>query len=238
MKMNTRTLLILWITVIVAFGLLGCSTTEFSPGPKGPSGPQGSQGDVGPQGGLGPSSENAIHIESTDVLVKVEYPLSGFSEIEVSDFFEVQIRQGEAYRVMVEAEETIAPYHEFVVRGETLHIGLNPSFTYNIESTSQRVEVTLPTLTGVRVSSHSTVTLDGFETEESLQVVVTDFSTLRGSISAGVVEVEVTNHGELILSGSASQVVGAVTEFSDADLTGLRAADIDIDSDSFSTLEQ
>ena len=142
--MKEKILLISWITTIVISGVFGCTTIAS-----------------GPQRELGPSSENAIYIESTDVLVKMEYPLSGFSEIEVSDLFEVEIRQGEAYSVMVEAEETIAPYHDISVRGKTLHIGLNSNYTYNIESTRQRVVVTLPALTGVRVSDFSTVTLEG-----------------------------------------------------------------------------
>jgi hypothetical protein len=221
MKMKIKTLLISWITVMVVNGLFGCSTITS-----------------GPEGELGPSSENAIHIESTDVLVKIEYPLSGFSEIEVSDFFDVEIRQGETYRVIVEAEETITPYHDIVVRGKTLHIGLNPNFTYNIESTRQQVEVILPALTGVHVNNHGTLILEDFETEETLQVAVADFGTLRGSIMAGNVNIEVTNHSELILSGSASQVIGEVTGFSSADLTGLEAAELDIDTDSHSSLDQ
>jgi len=225
--MKTKILLIMLIAVTVLSGLVGCSTINFSPGPDGP---------IDPQGELGPSSEIAIDIESTDVLVEIEYPLSGFTEIAVSDLFEVEIRQGEAYHVLVEAEETITPYHDITVRGKTLHIGLNSNYTYNIEGTRQRVEVTLPALTGVRVSDFSTVILEDFEAEEGLQVDVADFSTLSGSIIAGVVGVEVTNHSELTLRGSASQVRGEVTDFSDADLKDLDAPEVKIDTDSHSTL--
>ena len=221
--MNTKNISIFVLTIIVVGGLFGCSTTEFSPGP---------------QEELGPSSENAINIESTDVFVKIEYPLSGFTEITVSDLFEVEIRQGETYRVMVEAEETIAPYHEIAVQGKTLHIGLNPNYTYNIESTRQRVEVTLPALSVVRVHDFSTVIMEDFETEESLLVSAMDFGKLSGSITAGEVEVDVTNHGELILSGSASQVLGEVMNFSSADLTDLEAVEVDIVTDSHSSLDQ
>jgi hypothetical protein len=228
-KMKAKTLLTLSITVIVVSSLFGCSTTTSGPGPK---------ESIGQQGDVGPSSENAIHIESTDVLVKIEYPLSGFSEIVVSDFFEVEIRQGDTYHVMVEAEETIAPYHDIAVRGKTLHIGLDPNYVYNIESTGQRVEVTVPVLTRVHVSNHGTLVLEDFETKDSLSVSVTDFGTLKGSITAGNVNMKVTNHGELILSGSASQVMGEVWNFSSADLMNLEAAELDIDTDSHSSLDK
>jgi hypothetical protein len=228
MKMKTKTLLIMLIAVTVVSGLFGCSKINFSPGPDRP---------IGPQGELGPSSENAIHIESSDVIVKTEYQLSGFSEIEVGDFFDVEIRQGETYRVIVEADETITSYHDIVVRGKTLHIGLNPNYTYNIESARQRVEVTLPALTHIRISNHSTSTLEGFEAEEDMRVDVADFSTLSGSITAGVVEVEVTNHSDLTLRGSASQVVGEVTDFSSADLARLDTAEVELEVDGKSMLK-
>ena len=239
--MTNKNFFFMLIAVIVVSGLFGCSTTEFSPGPKGSLGPQKSlrpQGDISPQGNVGSSSDNAINIESTDGLVKVEYPLSGFTEIAVSDLFDVEIRQGKTYRVFVEAEETIAPYHDITVQGKTLQIGLDPNYSYNIESTRQRVEVTLPALIGVRVSDLSTLVLEDFGVEGTLQLGMADFGTLQGSITAGNVNVEVINHSELILRGSASQVMGEVMNFSSADLTNLEVAELNINTDSHSSVDQ
>ena len=74
--------------------------------------------------------------------------------------------------------------------------------------------------------------------ENSFQILLADFSTLSGSITAGVVQVEVANYSELTLSGSASQVVGQVMGFSSADLTGLKAHELDIETDTHSILHQ
>jgi hypothetical protein len=177
-------------------------------------------------------------IEDTGKLVQSEYSLRGFSVVEVSGFFTAEIHQGESYRVVVEAEEALMPYLDIVVRGETLHVGLKSGYIFNFENASQRVEVTLPALTRVSISNHSTLILEDFETEETFRIGVADFGELQGAITAGVIKIEVANHGELTLSGSASQVIGEVTEFSDADLTGLKAAELDIDTDTHSTLSQ
>jgi hypothetical protein len=213
----------------------GCGTwpERWQPGPKGPLGPQG---DVGPQGDLGPSSKDAIVIKRTGEPVEREYDLSGFSEIEVCDFLEAEIRQGETYRVTVEAEETLMPYVEVVVRGTTLHIGLRSGHTFNMENVTKRVEVTLPALTRVMAGNHSELRLAGFETEADLQLEVIDFGLLQGSVEARNLQVDVSNHSELILTGSASQVMGELTDFSDADLTGMEAAGVDIDTDTHSSL--
>jgi hypothetical protein len=241
MKMKTKILLILWITVFVVSGMVGCTTTTFNPGPEGPIGPQG---DLGPKGPLGPSEidlscdDDAIVIEDTGKLIEREYPLSGFSRILVSDFFDVEIRQGETYRVILEAEEALLPYIDITAQGETLNVGLKPGYNFCFDNASQRVEVTLPVLAVAQVSNHGTVVLSGFEAGDSLQLAATDFGTLRGAVEAEDVRVEVSNHGDLTLTGSATQVKGDVLNFGSADLTGLDAAEVDINTDTHSTLNQ
>lgn len=171
-------------------------------------------------------------------MVVQDYDLSGFDKVEVSDFFMVEVHQGEIFNVMVEAEDALTPYLDVVVRGKTLQIGLKSGYTYNFENASQRVEVTLPILTHAVVGNFSELRLDVFQTEDDLRLEVTDFSLLQGSVEVGNLEVEVSNHSSLNLTGSASQVMGEVTNHSSADLTGLKAAELDIDTDTHSTLSQ
>lgn len=177
-----------------------------------------------------------VVIPNAGDMVVERYDLSGFQEVEVAGFFEAEITQGERYQVLVEAEQALLPYLEVKVRGGRLQVGLKPGITFNFEDASQRIEVTLPALTRARIGNHSTLQLTGFTVEEPLRLEVADFSTLRGSIDAGEVQVDVTNHSSLILDGSASSVTGQATGFSSADLTGLDAAEVNVDTDTHSTL--
>jgi hypothetical protein len=168
--------------------------------------------------------------------VESEFPFSGFAKIEVNDFFTVEVRQGETYRVVVETEEALTPYLDIFVRGRKLHIGLKSNQTYHFENASQRAEVTLPTLTHAMVGNFSELRLIGMDTEDSLRLEVADHSLLQGSVAAGNLIVEIENHSSLNLSGSASQVTGKVTNHSSAELSALTASKVDIDTDRHSTL--
>ena len=225
-KSNTK-----WIVVS---GLLVASLLLGACG-RGPDGPRGN---LGPSSDLGPSSKNAIVIKRTGEPVEREYALSGFSEVEVCDFFEAKVRQGDTYRVTVEAEETLLPYIEVLVRGKTLHVGLKSGYTFNIDNVTQRVALTLPTVACARVSNHSTLDLTYLQADDALTLEVNDFSELNGAITAERVQVEISNHSTLSLTGSASQVRGELTDFSDADLTGLEAGEVNIDTDTHSSLAQ
>ena len=184
------------------------------------------------------SQSGAVEIPAVGDIVTERYDLAGFTEVEIAGFFEAEVTQGEDFKVLVEAERALVPYLEIDVRGDRLHVGLKSGITYNIEDASQRVEVTLPALTLVRIGNHSALQLTDLEAAETLKLEVTDFSSLSGAIDAKAIQVEVSNHSTLNLAGSASQVTGELTDFSSADVAGLEATEVDIEVDGKSTLKQ
>jgi hypothetical protein len=180
----------------------------------------------------------SIDIRAAGDLVTENYDLDGFDEVEVSTFFEADIVQGSEFLVVVEAERALLPYLRVEVRGGVLRVGLDEGFLYNFEDASQRVEVTLPMLSRASVANHSTIRVDGIETEDTLRLEVADFSTLNGTITAGMLEIDVSNHSTLIVSGSTSRVSGGVADFSDADLTQLDVDNVDVEVGDKSSLRQ
>jgi hypothetical protein len=116
--------------VLVAGLLVGCGgkpDTEHV-GPKGP---------LGPEGELGPSSsdftEGAIVIKKSGVLVTEEYPFTDFSQLEIG-MFDVEVRQGEGYSVVLEMDENVLDHVQVTRESETLRIGLDPSESYQMEN--------------------------------------------------------------------------------------------------------
>jgi hypothetical protein len=184
------------------------------------------------------SQRGVVEIPAVGDIVTERYDLVGFTEVEIAGFFEAEVTQGEDFKVLVETERALVPYLEIDVRGDRLQVVLKSGITFNFEKASQRVEVTLPVLTLARIGNHSDLQLTGFQATENLRLEVVDFSTLDGSVEAEKLQVEVSNHSTINLTGSASQVMGEVTNHSSADLTDFEAAEVNIDTDTHSTLSQ
>jgi hypothetical protein len=202
-------------------------------GPKGPVGPQGTvgpqgpfgpQGNVGPQGDLGPSSSDfiagAIVIKKSGVLVTEEYPFTDFSQLEIG-MFDVEVRQGEGYSVVLEMDENLLDYVQVTQEGETLRIGLDPSESYQMENIHMRAEITMPTLTGLTMGLVDDAEVTGFRSEENL-VIDLSKSSLRGEVHAGDLGITAEVGCTVNLDGSAADVTVKAAVDSDVDLSELK----------------
>jgi hypothetical protein len=179
-----------------------------------------------------------VDIADIGDMVVQDYDLSGFDSVEVSDFFEVEIRLGEIFDVIVEAENALRPYLDVVVRGKTLQIGLKSGYSYNIENASHSAEVTLPELARVEVGNHSNVGIESYESSEDLEFIISNFSSVTGEIEVSSVRVDVSNHSTLRLSGTAQEIRGEASNFSTVNLTDLDVDLVDVSFESNSTLKQ
>jgi hypothetical protein len=182
------------------------------------------------------SQSKEIEIPAVGDIVVERYDLVGFDQIEIAGFFEIEVAQGEDFRVLVEAERALIPYLDVRVRDNRLFVGLKPDVTFDFEDASQRVTVTLPALTRAYISNHSVLELKDLTVEGSLRLEAADFSTLRGVVEAGQIQIEVSNHSSLTLGGSASSVTGQAMDFSSVELTHLQVTQIDVEVDEKSTL--
>jgi hypothetical protein len=121
---------------------------------------------------------------------------------------EVDIRQGDAYRVVTDVEENAAPCVQVVADGDTLRIGLDPDETYHMINIDLWAEVTLPELTRLVLDGGSDATISGLKSVENLDVALDLGSALQGNIEAGDISVDAALGGDVILSGSARDLNG------------------------------
>jgi hypothetical protein len=215
------------LIVLLAFSLLlsacggGPDTGHVAPvGPVGPQGDVGPQGNVGPQGDLGPSSsdfaEGAIVIDKSGVLVTEEYPFTDFSQLEIG-MFDVEVRQGEGYSVVLEVDKNLLDHVQVTQEGERLRIGLDPSESYRMEDIHMRAEITMPTLTGLTMGLVDDGKITGFKSEDDL-VIDLSKSSLRGEVHTGDLEVTAEVDCTVNLSGSGADVIVKAAVDSDVDL--------------------
>ena len=205
--------------VLVAGLLVGCGG---QPGP-GHVGPVGPQGDLGPKGDVGPSSsdfaEDAIVIKKSGVLVTEEYTFTDFSQLSIG-MFDVEIRQGEGYRVLLEMDKNLLDHVQVTQEGEMLRIGLDPSEGYQMEDIHMRAEVTMPGLTGLTMGLVDDGEVTGFQSEDDL-VIDLGQSSLRGEVQAGDLAITAEVGCTVDLSGSAANVTVRAAVDSELDLSEL-----------------
>jgi hypothetical protein len=222
--MKAKNLSILWILVIIACALIGCTTTNSSPGPISPVGPQGP---VGPQNIEGPPHDDAIVIENKGRLVSKEYSFTGFEEIEVNSLMTVEISQGEDFKIITEVEEDAVPYLEVSLDGKRLSIGLDPSQAYSMSNATVRAKIMLPEMANLIVDGISHVTLKDFKCTNSGSLVVKGISSLEGMINGCDLLLDVSNLSKVLLSGSAGVVTVRATDISEVDLTSLEMQNLE-----------
>ena len=160
-----KSVLFVTCAVLLAGLLAGC-------GGKPEAGHVEPVGPVGPQPLEGAPPPNLTVIEDTDVMVTQEYAFSGFSQVEISDGFDVTIKRGEGFRMSTRYEETAVPYIQMEQVGDTLMIRLEDGRTYHMVNITLDVEITMPQLTRLILKDGSDATVsgfgDGFEAEVDL----------------------------------------------------------------------
>jgi hypothetical protein len=171
-----------------------------------------------------------IVVGSSGAVVTQEKPFTGFDRLQVSQAFLVDIRQGEAFRVVVHIDEELVEYLEVVQRGDTLRIGLHPDHSYRTNNATLQAEVTMPELTGLDLSGASQATLTGFESGKALAVEMSGSSSLHGTVRAGDTTLDVSGSSKVTLTGSARDLTVQASGSSMVNLADFPAADASIQS--------
>jgi hypothetical protein len=162
-------------------------------------------------------------------VVSREFDLSGFDQVEVSNAFDVEITQADAFSVVVRVDENIEEYLEVVKQGSMLRIGLKPHEYVMVDVTTMEAEVTMPGLTGLELSGASHGSITGFESAEDLSVALSGASSLEGDIEAGDVRFDISGASNVGVRGSAGDASISVSGASRGDLGGFPVASANLE---------
>jgi hypothetical protein len=174
--------------------------------------------------GCVPDNQQVV-VSGLGAVVTQEKPLSGFDRVQVSQAFQVDIRQGEAFRVVIHIDEELVKYLEVIQQGDTLRIGLKPDFSYRTDHATMQAEVTMPELTGLDLSGASRATLAGFESGKPLGAELSGSSSLRGAVRAGDTTLDVSGSSKVTLTGSTKDLTVQASGSSVVNLSDFPAAD-------------
>jgi hypothetical protein len=175
-------------------------------------------------------SSQVTSITGSGNVITQEENITGFDKVEVSNAFEVDIRQGDTFDVVIRVDDNLLDYLDVAKRGKTLKIGLKPGRIYNIRKVTMEADVTMPELTGLALSGASHGTITGFESERDLEVHVSGASMLRGDIEAGDARLDVSGASQVTLSGSAEDVRIGASGASTANLADFPVGDAEVEA--------
>ncbi|MGQ9683482.1 MAG: head GIN domain-containing protein [Anaerolineae bacterium] len=149
-------------------------------------------------------------------LITRDLALSGFTRIEATSAFEIEVVQGNEYAVSLTADDNIIDNVDATVIADTLRLGLKPSVGFR--NLTLRARVTMPVLRGVGVSGASQADVRGFETDGNFDLDLSGASSIAADIRAGDTRVEASGASRVTLSGSGR----------DLDLRGSGASSLDL----------
>ena len=92
-------------------------------------------------------------------VVTQEEAITGFDKLDISQGFQVEVKQGDTYSVIIRVDDNFAEYLQVGKEDTTLKIGLEHDRNYS--NATLQAEVTMPELVGLDLSGGSRVTASG-----------------------------------------------------------------------------
>ena len=215
------------MVLLLSVVLLGCAvsaqSTEgrvpFDPGMSSPA----------PRTGLDRLAGGDERVDGSGRTVTREFDIRGFSKVDVSHAFQVEIVQGSSYGVSVRVDDNLLEYLVVEKRADTLFIGLKPFRSYNLRNATQEAEILMPDLRALEASGASDLRMDGFSSVKDFDVKLSGASFLEGEISARDVHIEVSGASRVRLQGKAEDLRLDASGASILDLEDFPVEDADIE---------
>jgi hypothetical protein len=170
-----------------------------------------------------------VSITGSGTMVTREETITGFDRVDVSHGFQVDVRQGDTFSVVIRVDDNVVEHLEVAKKGNTLRIGLKRNRSYTLKNTTLEAEVTMPELIGLELSGGSHATITGLTSTEDFKADLSGGSHLRGDIEAGEANFDLSGGSHLTLSGSAQDLKLDASGGGQIDLGGFSVVDADIE---------
>ena len=159
----------------------------------------------------------------------LEYGFSGFTKVRLEDAFAATIIRGDTTAVSVTVDDNLVDDLRVTHDGDTLRIRLAEDF-FSYRPPTQQVQITLPSLRGLKVSDGSSADVEGLDSEEPLDLSVTDGGRVDLiGVRASDVEITVADGAQLSGELEAREIGGRVSDAAHLSLEGSATA-IDLDA--------
>jgi len=136
-----------------------------------------------------------------------DFPISGFTAVDLAGSDSVQVRVGSAFAVHAEGPEQTLDRLEITRNGDTLKISHKPSFGFHWGGKGARIVVTMPAIRSARVTGSGDLSVDHVAADS-----FTASASGSGSLNIGALDVKT---GDFSLAGSGDiKASGRATDLS------------------------
>lgn len=162
---------------------------------------------AGCSGGIRAPQKDNVEVTGSGNLVSREVALSGFDRVEAGLNFDLTIRPGEDFSVVIYSDDNFIDYIQVGVQGKTLSFDFIPGYAYDLNGVTLRADVTIPDLAGLELYGSSHANLAGFRSSGNLEVELSGSSFLDGSLEAEKSSFALYGSTYLKLSGTAQDML-------------------------------
>jgi hypothetical protein len=147
------------------------------------------------------------------------YDFAGFTRVEVSDAFEVEIVRGDAFAVEVTVDDNLVDRLIVEQAGDTVRVGLEGGVT--LGATTRKATLVLPRLASLNLSGATKGKVGGFASRQALDIEISGASSLvLTDVSAGDTSFVVSGAGKATGQVQAVAVRFAATGASQIEIEG------------------
>ncbi len=182
------------------------------------------------------ASINALTITGSGNIVSREVAISGFEQVETGLTFDLTIRQGEHFSVVLSSDDNFVDYLQVEQAGKNISLGFLPGYAYDIHGVTLRAEITMPELVRLSLSGSSHATLEGFTAARDLEFELSGSSFVDGYLEAEISSFKLTGGTYLKLAGSTENMRLDTCGNSVTDLSQFEAREAIVEASCASTI--
>jgi hypothetical protein len=144
------------------------------------------------------------NIKGSGNVVTQQMSISDFTKVETGNSFKVTITRADEFSVQVKTDDNLVEHLDVRKSDDTLIIRLSPG--KSTRNATLEAEVSLPELTGVKLTGASQGTILGFTSKGEFGADLSGASKLSGDIQAAQTIVELSGASSLDLTGSSASL--------------------------------
>jgi hypothetical protein len=137
-------------------------------------------------------------------LTTEEKSFSGFTKVEASHGFQLEITSSSTFSIEVTADDNIHQYIDVDKDGDRLRIRMESGRSYR--SLILKAKITMPDLYDIELSGGSRADITGFSSSHDLKLELSGGSRVTGDITAGDADFNLSGGSQVDLEGSADDL--------------------------------